>query len=183
MFRHRATRSTVGDTAIRLLDDLYATDCQGHVVAPLVVKPTDSTLIGGVVGVFTSQAVAESGDLFDLTRSDNLYAAVEAPFKVGDTVIRLKSSLSNPPAVGTSNLYIVYVPKKAYVKYSDVRYTHQLAGMAQQPDGPYYTDRAPPTTRHPVGTRVLWIGTVSSISTSLSSRTSASMRFSTLITD
>lgn len=125
-----------GDTAVRLVDDLYDTDDKGLVIAPRVVKPTDSTKIGGVIGVYRSKADAESADL--LNNPLNLYAGTEAPFNVGDTVIRLKSSINNPPAVGTDNLYIVYVPKKVYVKYSGIRFTHQVQGMSQQTSGTFY---------------------------------------------
>lgn len=127
----RGDSYSCGDTYVKLVEHLYVTDSQGEVTATRVVKPKNPALIGGVLGVYLSEADAMSGD-----PSKNLYSATENPFNLGDTVIRLSSAVTSPP-VGTKNIYIVYVPRKVYVKYSDIRFTHQIRGLSEQPANDY----------------------------------------------
>ncbi len=144
---YRAPSYNCGDTSIRLTTDLPASEATGTVTAPLQVTPADASIIGEVLGVYRSQA--ESAD-----PSKNLYAASENPFRLGDSYIRLKNNLADPPAVGTTGLYISYIPKNrtVYVKYSSLQFTHQLRGEASQVISYYAGPQSPYTLVTAVGT-------------------------------
>jgi hypothetical protein len=124
---YRASSYNCGDKSIRLTTDLPFETMEGKVEVPMQVTPADASIIGEVLGVYRSQA--ESVD-----PANNLYAANENPFRQGDSYIRLKNNLVNPPAVGATGLYITYIPKNrtVYVKYSDIRFTYQIRGLATQ---------------------------------------------------
>lgn len=114
------------------------------------VAPTDPAVlpqIGEITGVYV---VADCGN-FDTTAVDptlvNYYTGTRNPFKpwettnAGDTVVNLGTAL---PALGANDkIVITYVPKerRLVVLYDDIRFTHQVSGLAQQVASvSYYND-------------------------------------------
>lgn len=141
---YRAPSYNCGDKFVRLTTDLPFETMEGNVAVSMQVTPADASVIGEVLGVYRSQAES-------VNPANNLYAANENPFRQGNSYIRLKNNLVNPPAVGTTGIYITYIPKNrtVYVKYSDIRFAYQIRGLATQvlssysgPLSPYslYTD-------------------------------------------
>ena len=128
IFLHILPRTfNCGDQVVPLTKDLPVEWLDANVTEPYLVAPVSadaSRTIGDVVGVHTTQ---------DST-STNYYAKSNNPFKVGDTDIHLNSPLTVGSAVK-----VAYLPLKrnVYIRYSDIRFTHQLRGDASQPN-PWY---------------------------------------------
>ena len=117
-----------GDHVVPLTKDLPVEWMDAKVVEPYLVGPASIDAfrtVGDVIGVHATQ----------VSSSTNYYAKANNPFKVGDTAIHLKTPLT----VGTT-VKVAYLPLKrnVYIRYSDIRFTHQLRGDATQPNPWYY---------------------------------------------
>ena len=107
-----------GDTEIPLTTDLPVSWTTAQAAVPFTVIPANLADIGFVVGVYTSQD----------TKTTNYYDEARNPFRPGDAQIRTTQKLS-----GT--VYVAYAPRnrRVTIKYSDIRFTHQLRGSAHMP--------------------------------------------------
>lgn len=135
-----------GDRFVKLTTRLPDINACATLVNSTTVRPTvDSVLpeIGEVTGVY----VIDDCDNFDTVNIDpalpNYYTGTLNPFKrwettnAGDTVINLGTALS---ALGGKKIVVTYVPqqREVAVVYSDMRFTHQMPGVAEQLIGASY---------------------------------------------
>ena len=130
-----------GDRYAKLTTRLPDIAVCGTRVNDTTVAPTDPAVlpqIGEITGVYVVNDCAN----FDTTSIDsslvNYYVGTRNPFKpwettnAGDTVVNLGRVL---PALGANDkIVITYVPKerRLVVLYDDIRFTHQISGLARQ---------------------------------------------------